>query len=282
MAAESIGFPSAHRGIEDYSSLAAMGRKLDQLIPEQAVVMDWERNSRSPSLSSRAKAITMRNPTLMSRYGLSQEEAEQRDTAFSIILDSSPAIRILLMQQYQVKYVLFQDDSESQRIRSQMEDYLRLVDTFDGLSLYEFMPDLVTSDYLFSDPAFEALTWLAENAPKGSVIATNVRTAGEFELLAECASMAEGTEPNLQPDNLARSPAILDDLYAFFEDPENEVDILERLDPDYVVFVRQDNVLGERFAGQQTRIPVLRERLMLKEQIRFGEVIVIYEVVSDG
>jgi hypothetical protein len=138
-----------------------------------------------------------------------------------------------------------------------------------------------TSEWTVSDISVEALAWLAENTLEGSVIATNVRTTGQFDLLAERASLAEGRAPYLQPENLARSFEMLVDLYKFFEDPENEVDTLERLDPDYVVFVRKNNVIGDRFAGWETRLPTLRERSVLEEQVRFGEEdeIVIYEVV---
>jgi hypothetical protein len=285
VAAEELTQP-AYQGIE-YSSLVAVGTKLDELIPEQAIVLgDQHLDAFLPSLSSHAKVIMMRKMELMVNYGLSLKDATKRDAVFRTIalVDSSFAECLALMHRYGVEYVLVQQDDSIvfQNVLRQTQDHFRLVDNFGGLSLYEFI-QVTTPELAVPDPALEALAWLTENTPEGSVIATNVRMTRQLDLVPGRVILAQENPLYLSQRKMpVRSPEIIEDLYEFFEDPRNEVDNLVRIDPDYVVFVRQDDVLGERFAGWETRLPTLRERLMLEERVRFGEEdeIVIYEVVS--
>lgn len=125
----------------------------------------------------------------------------------------------------------------------------------------------------------QTFEWIRDTTPEDSLILSNVRSAGIFELYANRLALTEGQVMYLFPDQLDHSLTVLDGAQGWFSDPD--IEFLREYGVDYVVAIRTQGVLpGEPYAGVAD--PRSYERLdFLRTRAEFGRA-VVYEVVAEA
>jgi hypothetical protein len=126
----------------------------------------------------------------------------------------------------------------------------------------------------------QTFEWLRDDTPEDSVILSNIRSAGVFELYAERVSLTEGQVAYLFPDLLDHSLALLDASQVWFSEPDFE--FLREQGVDYVVAFRTrgSELPGNPYA--KVKDPRSFEELsFLRIEADFGGA-VVYKVVSPG
>jgi hypothetical protein len=143
---ESLAPQEAWAWPRGYDDLTSIGRQLDALIPERAVVVggDQRTNDFIPSLSTKAEMVVFRHERYTRSLGsFSEEEAANRWDAWSkMVGPDTPAVeRMSALMDYQVEFILLREDPPwMQSLVSRFPQRFELVSKSGELHLYQIIP----------------------------------------------------------------------------------------------------------------------------------------------